>query len=436
MNTSRMILPSLFLAWSLLAPHAGFAQDNIRWENGRAICESTYEWDSVPGNSLSVEVSSMDVTVTGGTAIKVVMVEKIVLDVANEDDAKKYYQKFRVELKKSGDDFHFRSPQTENPFRGGSLKFQIPAVFNANLTTSGGDLEIEDIKGNVNLSTSGGDIKGTSVTGNANLSTSGGDIDIRSMEGIVNAMTSGGDIQVAHCSPKIAVSTSGGDIDLSHVSGTLKAATSGGDIMLTDLDGDADLSSSGGDLDITDVKASKSVKATTSGGDIIAQDIAADVSLATSSGDLDLKNIAGSVDATTSNGDVSGNNIEGQTVNAYTSSGDISLENIRGAVTVVTSNGDLSLKMKKSAESYAIELTTSGGDVSCILPTDYKGSVRARIEGWSKYSSDDITSDFPLMIGTENSHTRIATGDINGGGPSIRIETAQGDIRLQKYSEP
>jgi len=436
MHCARIPALSLILAFLLAVSLAGIAQDSIRWENGRAICESTSEWDAGAGGTLAVEVSSMDVTAVGSAANRIVLVEQMVLDVANEEDAKKYYQEFRVELKKSGEDFHFRNSETRDPFLGGSLEFRIPEAFDANLTTTGGDLEIEDVKGSVSLSTSGGDIKAISVTGNAHLATSGGDLIIRSIEGIVNAMTSGGDVQVSHCSPKITVATSGGDIDLNHLTGTVDASTSGGDVLMTDLDGEANLSSYGGDIDITDVKGRKSVKAFTSGGDIIAQNIAADVVLTTSSGDLDLKNITGSADVTTSNGDISGHSIEGETVKANTSEGDIDLEDIAGTVSAVTSNGDLSLKMRKSDASFTIELTTSGGDIACILPESYKGSVRAKIKRWSKHSSDDITSDFPMMIGTEDSYTRVATGDINGGGPSIRMETAEGDINVRKYTEP
>jgi DUF4097 and DUF4098 domain-containing protein YvlB len=143
--------------------------------------------------------------------------------------------------------------------------------------------------------------------------------------------------------------------------------------------------------------------------------------------------IKGSVDVSTSNGDISGSNVEGPVIKASTSSGDVHLNFVSGKLKIATSNGDLSLKMKKSGDSYEAELSTSDGDVVCTVPDDYKVSVDARILDWRKGSDNDIVSDFDLKIRTENSHTRVASGNINGGGPALQIETSHGDISIEKY---
>ena len=360
-------------------------------------------------------------------------IDKSVIQDRLEPKTRKYYEKFRVELKRSGNKFQFKSPKTRRPFRGGSLSFQIPESFNIDISTSGGDLEVRKIDGQVELSTSGGDVEVTEVTGEVEISTSGGDITLQNVSGTTEATTSGGDINVTHCGPALAVITSGGDIDFTHVTGSVTSATSGGDIMLRDLDGEAELATSGGDIEISDVKGGKSVEAATSGGDIVAYNVIADVSLATSSGDIEMEAVKGSVDAASSNGDITGNDIVGEDIEAATSSGDVNLENVLGEMDIASSHGDVTIKMKKSNEFFDIELATSNGDIVCMLPKNYKGSVHATIWDWNKRSSNDIVSDFPLTLSTEDRHKRVATGDINGGGPSINIETSHGDINIKKY---
>ena len=433
MKTFRIIITAAMIFALLGSVLSAYGQDKITWERGRAICESQFQWDAEDGGSMEVEVEAMDVTVKGGSGGKLIMVERIVLAVDDEAEAREYYAKYKIESKKSGNDFTFRSPDTNRKYKGGTLNFQTPQTFNVEIATSGGDMDLENVNGTHDLTTSGGDIELGTITGDVEATTSGGDIDVDNMSGDLEASTSGGDISVTASGPNINVHTSGGDIDLTDVNGSVSGATSGGDIELEDLDGGAELATSGGDIVISSVTGSESVEAATSGGSIEAENIQANLELATSSGDIVLSNVRGTVEVATSNGDIQGEDIEGASIEAATSHGDIVLEDVAGELDVATSSGDIHAKIKKTSEFYAIELETSAGDIQCSLPKNYKGSVEAKIHHWSKHSSQEIESDFPLSVRTEDSDTRVATGDINGGGPEINLETSRGDIEIDKY---
>jgi len=120
-------------------------------------------------------------------------------------------------------------------FSNMKLKYEImvPASFNIDVSTAGGDIKAGGITGTVNLRTSGGDIWSDRCTGSIEAKTSGGDINIYTASSSVTAKTSGGDIELEYTGVNkgIELKTSGGDIDIK-VSSDMKAnvdlSTSGG----------------------------------------------------------------------------------------------------------------------------------------------------------------------------------------------------------------
>jgi uncharacterized protein involved in outer membrane biogenesis len=137
---------------------------------------------------------------------------------------------------------------------GVKLKFEIrlPKTYNANVSSSGGDIRLEDLTGKIELSSSGGDITLKNVDGNTAVSTSGGDVNLDNAKGSFDLKTSGGDIKSLDYNGDLYASTSGGDIDLRGGNGKIDAHTSGGEINLdyTGKNMGVNLESSGGDIKI------------------------------------------------------------------------------------------------------------------------------------------------------------------------------------------
>lgn len=139
----------------------------------------------------------------------------------------------------------------------------------------------------VELGTSGGDIQVRNVRGRLNASTSGGDVDLHDIGGPATASTSGGDIEVVNAAGNLRARTSGGDIELSNVVGDAEVRTSGGDIRIRSVDGAVNAKTSGGDIEIGIAREHHGTDAETSGGDIeivMASDARADVDASTSGG--------------------------------------------------------------------------------------------------------------------------------------------------------
>lgn len=148
----------------------------------------------------------------------------------------------------------------------------VPASYNVDLKTSGGDVTVGDLTGKVHLRTSGGDVTLGKIAGDIDAGTSGGDVRLEEGAAVVNLGTSGGDIRVGRTAGPTDLRTSGGDIDITSVEGTLQAATSGGNVsagFAGPLKGDCKLGTSGGRVRVTvDQGAAFDLDASTSGGTV------------------------------------------------------------------------------------------------------------------------------------------------------------------------
>jgi len=131
----------------------------------------------------------------------------------------------------------------------GDVRFEvnIPAQFDVDISTSGGNLEITGaVSGKIKGTTSGGDIKLKKISGTVDMSTAGGDVRTGDIQGDGYLKTSGGDIEIGSVNGQLEVSTSGGNIRVESVGKSLEAKTSGGDIEIGNVGGEARVATSGG----------------------------------------------------------------------------------------------------------------------------------------------------------------------------------------------
>jgi DUF4097 and DUF4098 domain-containing protein YvlB len=134
------------------------------------------------------------------------------------------------------------------------------------LTTSGGDVLVEDVKGDLSINTSGGNIHVGSIAGLSDVHTSGGDIEIERVGKKLTAETSGGNVHVGDIGSDVMVETAGGDIILDHVAGGATLSTAGGNIELKSAHGDVIMKTAGGDVRADSIVGS--IDAKTSAGNI------------------------------------------------------------------------------------------------------------------------------------------------------------------------
>lgn len=389
------------------------AQD-IRKENGRYTSQALKTFTVGSGGQLILQGFSGDVKIDSWNQSSVEVRETLRMEVYSESEAREILDRAQSSYSVSG-----KTIRVEG--RGGDrwvnrlIEVKLPQPFDLDISTSNGDVEGQNLKGNIRLQTSNGDITLAAVAGEVRLQTSAGDLRLTDIDGPLNAATSAGDVQ------------------LRNGKGAVDLRTSGGDIRAYNLLKDAILKTAGGDIYVE--KTGGNLIAETSGGDIEARECAGETELRTSGGDIDARGVGGSLQAQTSGGDISGTDLNGP-VTARTSGGDVELRRVNGAVRAATSAGDVEVEitLQDFKKDHRIDIRSSAGSIRLTLPEKLPASIRAEISNaggrWKRY---DIYSDFPLAKqGGERGESLRMSGDINGGGDEIRLETTNGNIHILK----
>ena len=414
---SRLLVLALVL---LALPLTAWGQQVQQSDDGyTATVNKTFAVE--PGGTLDLEATNGSITVSGGNRSEVVVEEKIRFEEASREEVTEYLNEKATTYETANNTVRIRGPENNGGswWGGGSndvqynYTVQVPRQFSTKLHTSGGSLSITNLEGSVQGKTAGGSVTTEGVTGDVQVSTAGGSLTLRDIEGSVQGRTAGGSIEVAAVSGPLNVRTAGGSIRISEVDDSVTAKTAGGSIRVETVEGGVDARTSGGDVTVRSV--SGAVEARTSGGDI------------------ELRDLGSRVTAETSGGDIEGEDLRG-TVDARTSAGDVELSGVAAPITARTSVGDVEIEITATSFSTdpAIQLRTSHGDIELVLPPDLQASIRARVEGYGGMSGDEeIRSDVPLTREGGDGEPLRATGTMNGGGPTIELETSGGSIRIE-----
>ena len=424
------------------------AGGNIVKEGRIYKAEVVNEFEVGAGGKLELAGITGDVWVDSWNENKIEIVQKMVIDVYTMEEAERIYDLNILQFEEKGKTI---TAYIRNGRRGNlSVTYYItlPQKFTADISTSGGDFNIQNLNGDYYFKTSGGDIEINSCQGEIECSTSGGDLELFDIKGKLYANTSGGDIVCARCSDQIELKTSGGEIELRELQGKIYAKTSGGDIEAIQINGELEVKTSGGEIVLEYITSSKLIDANTSGGDIEVQNIDGNLYLKTSGGDICAQAIKGNLEAKTSGGDIEICESQGN-IEVATSGGDIEVCDAQGYIEAETSGGDIEVSLEKyiPKKDQHISLKSSGGEINLTLPKDFKASINALINIYgANFDEYEIRSDFTLKI-TQTSEesgkgaakifhkmygTIAAEGDINGGGNRINLETTNGSIYIKK----
>lgn len=286
------------------------------------------------GGTLIIDTDIGDIKVdprAGGVTIDVMRHAR----TSSQSRANDLFRDFELQFSQEGNNVRVTG-KYDHPFRWFNLfgndldvKFivTVPARYNVDLHTAGGDVHVGDLNGEVRAKTSGGDLDLGRIAGVVDAHTSGGDVKIAGARSTVMLSTSGGDVEVGDAAGNVTAKTSGGDIDIHRVAGNLSAHTSGGGITIQEAHGAIDASTSGGSIEAR-----------------MAQRPGADSSLKTSGGGITLT-LAGNVAID---------------VDAHTSGGDIETD---VPVTLLGKQSDSTLEGKLNGGGPRVVLRSSGGDI-------------------------------------------------------------------------
>lgn len=345
--------------------------------------------------NVQIKTQFGSVRVQGGSQQGITYVFHSTAYSSSEEKARRQLQSLKVTSSVRGDTAYITAEDEEgSPNRcSGEFVVNVPReIASVRIETEGGNVVVNGISGRVSAETGGGSIHVDDVGGSVDAQTGGDSIDVGSV---------GGDVRLE---------TGGGKITIRSVKGRISASTGGGDMIIgSGLQG-AVLQSGGGNIQVK--QCTGKVKVSTGGGNIDLGDIAGPVEMETGGGSIRL---ASSKSA----------------VRAETGAGRIELNGVASA-RAETGAGGIVAKFISSAEKADSSLETSAGDIIVYIAADVHLTVRATID---MANGHNIHSDFSdLHVSSEGGDwgpkTISAEGNLNGGGPTLKLSTATGDIRI------
>jgi hypothetical protein len=159
--------------------------------------------------------------------------------------------------------------------------------------------------------------------------------------------------------------------------------------------------------------------ASSGSGDVDDEGVGVNARLNTGSGNIHAKGLSESFSVETGSGDITAEQSGSGDVKAHTGSGNIELNHLSGSVKAQTGSGNIKLSGQPKADW---RVSTGSGNVE--LWPDKSGFTLDASTG-----SGDIHTDREMQVQGSFERHHI-TGKVNGGGPTIRVETGSGDIRI------
>lgn len=159
--------------------------------------------------------------------------------------------------------------------------------------------------------------------------------------------------------------------------------------------------------------------ATSGSGDIVDEGVGQNAKLETGSGDIRATALQGAFEVKTGSGNITAEQTGQGEVKAETGSGNIEIKDIHGSFRAETGSGDIKATGTPSA---AWTLETGSGNIEM-----WSGNAPLTLD--ASTGSGSVITDHEMLVKGSLDHHHI-TGNLNGGGPLVRVQTGSGDIHV------
>jgi len=172
------------------------------------------------------------------------------------------------------------------------------------------------------------------------------------------------------------------------------------------------------DYDI-EAPADTYLEATTGSGDITDDGVGENAKINTGSGSIHANGLKGGFTVGTGSGDIEADQVGQGDVKAETGSGSIELKNLRGGLHAETGSGNIKVG---GAPTSNWHLETGSGSVELWV-----GDAPLTLD--AETGSGSVHTDKEMLTQGSNDKHHV-TGKLNGGGPTVRVETGSGNIQV------
>jgi DUF4097 and DUF4098 domain-containing protein YvlB len=275
------------------------------------------------------------------------------------------------------------------------LEVSVPRqVLHTTVLTQGGSVEAYDLDGSVQLNAATG-------------------IHCDRIHGNVNAHTAGGEIRLGKIGSSAVCISGGGSIFIESVAGSARCETAGGEIVVKEAGGPLLLANVSGNIEVD--RAASTVEAHTGEGVIEVNQAGGEVIADTRGGSIQIGSARGA--------------------RCESAAGAIRVKNASGPLNVQTVMGSILAELISGARIEDSLLSANSGDVTVLIPSKLALSVMARNDSGTNPRIQSDFSEVPVKSFGFSHPPTLAEGQINGGGPILRINVAAGIIYLRKLKQ-
>jgi hypothetical protein len=154
-------------------------------------------------------------------------------------------------------------------------------------------------------------------------------------------------------------------------------------------------------------------------GDVTDDGVGENAKLGTGSGNIHATGLKGAFSVNTGSGNIFAEQSGPGDVKAQTGSGNIELRDLHGSLRAGTGSGDIKIGGDPAGDW---KLETGSGNIEF-----WPGNAGLTLD--ASTGSGTVHSDHEMTVQGSFDHHHI-TGKINGGGPTVRIQTGSGDVRI------
>ena len=385
---------AMLVALAVLASLPLAAQTSRIYREGNAWVEELT--GTLPAaTALRVHTDMGGISVEGGAQKDITYTVRKRIYNSSEEAARRELADFRVTAAKRGE-VAVLEGNAERRFRRFSAEFQVHTprdVQQVKAETGGGPISVGHIAGRVDLNSGGGGVQISDVAGPVSAETGGGSVEVSNSSNLLDLRTGGGSIRITGSKSKVNATSGGGSISVGGASQAVSVETGGGSVQVQQCGAELRVATGGGSIEVGDV-----------------------------SGRAWLETGGGSIRLTSARGPVT----------ATTGGGSIVLYKLMQGARAETGAGSITAEfLGMSSESL---LQTSVGDVMVYIGPQAKLTVRATLD---MANGHQIRSEFPeLAIRSEGGQwgprNYYLEGNINGGGPVLRVRTMSSNIEFRR----
>jgi DUF4097 and DUF4098 domain-containing protein YvlB len=263
------------------------------------------------------------------------------------------------------------------------------------------------------------------------IETEDGDVEAYDFEGSLRLGTTAGMIRCDRIRGSVQGRTGGGEIRLGKIGGAVRCASAAGSIFVDSAGADASCQTAGGEITVREARGP--LVLSTEGGNIQVEKAGSSVEAHSAQGIIEVFQAAGAVFADTRGGSIQVGSARG--VKCESVAGAIRVKTSSSPLQVSTAMGSILAELLAGTRLDDSSLVAGAGDVTVLIPSNLALSVMARNDSGGNPRIVSDFSEVPVRRIGPRRPPLVAEGSINGGGPVLRINVADGTIYLRKLKQ-